>query len=182
VARRSPRRLSQIWPLVTVSTMASAEPSGESASGPAAVDATSSGPKATYRQVVALRESRSRHAHAAPPSASNARTHGTTARTRARTVASRLALAGSRAAGVTTVVAPGRASASENCAAVPNRSAGSLESAVTTAASTCGGTVLRCSVIERGSSVITRAMMACAVGPVNGGSPVSISYSTQPSA
>jgi hypothetical protein len=37
-------------------------------------------------------------------------------------------------------------------------------------------------VSERGSSVITRAMIACAVGPVNGGSPVSISYSTQPSA
>ena len=79
-------------------------------------------------------------------------------------------------------MAPGRASASENRAAVANRSAGSFESAVTTAASTCGGTVFRCSVSERGSSVITRAMMACAVGPVNGGSPASISYSTQPSA
>ena len=52
-------------------------------------------------------------------------------------------------------------------AASPARSA--------TAASTCGGTVFRCSVSERGSSVITRAMIACAVGPVNGGSPASIS-------
>ena len=35
--------------------------------------------------------------------------------------------------------------------------------------------VRRCMVRERGCSVITRAMIACAVGPVNGGSPVSIS-------
>ncbi len=80
-----------------------------------------------------------------------------------------------RAAGVTTVVAPGRLSASPNSAAVANRSAGSFDSAVRTAASTCGGIVFRWIVSERGSSVITRAMIACAVGPVNGGSPVSIS-------
>ena len=35
--------------------------------------------------------------------------------------------------------------------------------------------VFRCSVSERGSSVITRATIACAEEPVNGGSPVSIS-------
>ena len=46
----------------------------------------------------------------------------------------------------------------------------------------CGGMDLRWSTSERGSSVITRAMIACAVAPVNGGSAVSISYSTQPSA
>jgi len=57
------------------------------------------------------------------------------------------------------------ASASANCAAVANRSAGSLDSAVSTAASTCGGIVLRWSVRRRGSSVITRATTACAVGP-----------------
>jgi len=60
------------------------------------------------------------------------------------------------------------------------RSAGSFCSAHSTAASTCGGMVLRCNLSERGSSVITRAMIACAVAPVNGGSAVSISYSTQP--
>ena len=76
----------------------------------------------------------------------------------------------------------GRLSASLNSAAVANRSAGSFESAVRTAASTCGGIVFRWIVSERGSSVITRAMIACAVGPVNGGSPVSISYVTHPSA
>ena len=31
-----------------------------------------------------------------------------------------------------------------------------------------------------GRSVITFAMIACALAPVNGGSPVSISYSTAP--
>ena len=34
----------------------------------------------------------------------------------------------------------------------------------------------------RGASVTTRATTACAVAPVKGGSAVSISYSTQPSA
>jgi hypothetical protein len=42
--------------------------------------------------------------------------------------------------------------------------------------------VWRWVVIGLGLSVITRATMACAVEPVNGGSPVSISYSTQPRA
>jgi hypothetical protein len=35
---------------------------------------------------------------------------------------------------------------------------------------------------EAGFSVITLATIAWAVGPLNGGSPSSISYSTQPSA
>ncbi len=73
-------------------------------------------------------------------------------------------------------------SAAANSPAFANRSAGSFSSAVRIAASTYGGTVCRCPVTERGWSVMTRATMACAVGPVNGGSPVSISYSTQPSA
>src|SRR5689334_9787798 len=65
VGRSSPRRLSQIRPPVTVSTIASAEPSGESASGPLDVEATSSGPKATYRQVVPPPGARARQAQAA---------------------------------------------------------------------------------------------------------------------
>ena len=69
----------------------------------------------------------------------------------------------------------GLASAAANSAAVAKRSAGSFSSAVSTAASTCGGMVCRCEVSDRGVSVTTRAMMACAVGPMKGGSPQSIS-------
>jgi hypothetical protein len=82
----------------------------------------------------------------------------------------------------TVVATPGRASASANCAAVAKRSAGSFSSAVSTAASTCGGIVWRWGSSGRGLSVTTRATTACAVLPVNGGSPESISYSTAPSA
>ena len=64
---------------------------------------------------------------------------------------------------------------SKASAAEAKRSAGSFSRAVNTAASTLGGMVWRCSVIDRGCSVMTRAMMACAVAPVNGGSAVSIS-------
>ena len=73
-------------------------------------------------------------------------------------------------------------SASANSAALANRSAGSFSSAVRIALSTSGGMVCRCGRIGRGGSVSTRATIACAVEPVNGGSPVSISYSTTPSA
>ena len=66
-------------------------------------------------------------------------------------------------------------SASANSAAELNRSAGSFSSAVSTAASTCRGIVWRCGTIGRGDSVTTLATTACAVDPVNGGSPVSIS-------
>ena len=66
-------------------------------------------------------------------------------------------------------------SARTNSAALPNRSAGSFSSPVITAASTEAGTLRRCSASGFGSSVITRATIACAVGPVNGGSPASIS-------
>ena len=67
------------------------------------------------------------------------------------------------------------ASAAANSAAVAKRSAGSFSRAVKTAASTWGGMVWRWLVSERGVSVTTRAMIAWAVGPMNGGSPVSIS-------
>ena len=63
----------------------------------------------------------------------------------------------------------------EVAAALAKRSAGSFSSAVSTAASTCGGMVCRCGTNGRGVSVTTRATTACAVEPVKGGSPVSIS-------
>jgi len=58
---------------------------------------------------------------------------------------------------------------------VANRSAGSFSSAVITAASTWRGMVWRCAASGLGLSVTTRATTACAVDPVNGGSPESIS-------
>ncbi len=69
----------------------------------------------------------------------------------------------------------GVTSAAANSAAVAKRSAGSLASAVSTASSTAGGTLRRWAMRPAGSAVITLATMACAVGPVNGGSPTSIS-------
>jgi len=69
----------------------------------------------------------------------------------------------------------GSRSAAANSAAEANRSAGSFSSAVSTAASTWRGMVWRWGRSGRGLSVTTRATMACAVEPVNGGSPVSIS-------
>src|SRR5579862_955104 len=71
---------------------------------------------------------------------------------------------------------PGSAeSAAANSPAVPNRSAGSFSSAVSTALLTDGGTVRRTLLGAAGSAVITLATIDCAVGPVNGGSPTSIS-------
>jgi hypothetical protein len=49
-----------------------------------------------------------------------------------------------------------------------------------TVAATWGGTVRRSSVTSRGSSVRIRTRMLWALGPVCGGWPASISYSTQP--
>ena len=66
-------------------------------------------------------------------------------------------------------------SAAANSAGVAKRSAGSFSNAVSTAASTCGETLLRWAVSGAGSAVITLATIAWAVLPVNGGSPVSIS-------
>ena len=67
-----------------------------------------------------------------------------------------------------------------NCAAVANRSAGALASALTIAASTSGGTVGRTMLTRVGASRNFRAKIASAVAPVYGGSPTNISYSTQP--
>src|ERR1041384_4546198 len=76
-----------------------------------------------------------------------------------------------RAPQATYAADPGFTSAAANSAAEPNRSAGSFSSALSTAASTCGGTVCRCGPRGRGVSVITFATIACAVGPAHGGSP-----------
>jgi hypothetical protein len=89
----------------------------------------------------------------------------------------------------TAAVRAPRAAMSDGCetasakgAALANRSAGSFSSAMSTAASMWGGTVWRWEMSGRGVSVTTFATIACAVGPVNGGSPTSISYSTAPKA
>ncbi len=74
----------------------------------------------------------------------------------------------------------GRLSASANSPAVWNRSAGTLCIAVRTARSTACGTALRTAASEWGASTACRAITARADGPVNGGWPASISYSTQP--
>ena len=82
-----------------------------------------------YCHDVPWRAGRPRQLHTAAPSASRARAHGARASARESGAAfdpgSRR-----RAAVVTTVAAPGRISASPNCAAVANRSAGSFDSAV----------------------------------------------------
>src|SRR2546425_11785960 len=65
---------------------------------------------------------------------------GATSRTARRPTRSGAAADESGAAAADTPLQPGRAKAAPNCAAVWNRSAGSLASALRTAASTCGGT------------------------------------------
>ena len=69
-------------------------------------------------------------------------------------------------------------SASANSPADAHRSAGSFSSPRSMASSTRSGTFARVDRTRRGRSVSTRAMIACAVLPVCGGSPVSISYVT----
>ena len=73
------------------------------------------------------------------------------------------------------VTRDGRASASANSVVVGKRSAGTFARARRMASSAASGIVAR--TIEGGETVSSecRAMMACAVGPVNGGSPTSIS-------
>ena len=61
------------------------------------------------------------------------------------------------------------ASAALNSPAVANRSAGSFSSALASTPATCGGTVWRKSVIDRGCSVRIRTSTPCAVGAANGG-------------
>ena len=81
------------------------------------------------------------------------------------------------AAGATDVGAavPDSSSARANSAAVANRSAGDFARARAVAPATPSGTVSRTSRSGRGDSSIRRAIIACAVGAVKGGSPASIS-------
>ena len=85
----------------------------------------------------------------------------------------RAAASGEGAAGAAT-------SASANCSVVANRSAGSFAIALVIAASTAGGTFGRTSRIEGIRSIDWRARITCGEEPANGGSPMSVSYSTQP--
>ncbi len=69
-----------------------------------------------------------------------------------------------------------------NSAALPNRSAGTGASARRIAWSNSSGTLGRPRRTLGTGSVKRLPITACAVGPVKGGSPASISYSTPPSA
>jgi hypothetical protein len=66
-------------------------------------------------------------------------------------------------------------SASANCLAVANRSAGVRASALLTTWSSAADTVSRTVRIGGTVSVIIRAVIAAALAPVNGGAPASIS-------
>ena len=72
-------------------------------------------------------------------------------------------------------------SASLNSRAVAQRSAGNFSSDLSTVTAICSGTLGRDRRMLRGVSVSTRAITACDVLPMCGGSPVSISYVTAPS-
>ncbi len=74
----------------------------------------------------------------------------------------------------------GFVNASANFAALSNRSAANFSNDFAVAAATCGGTDYRNSVTGRASSVTIFITTACADAPVWGGSPVNISYNTQP--
>ena len=69
-------------------------------------------------------------------------------------------------------------SADANSAAVPKRSAGNFSSPRSTAVSSDGVTAFRVSDGRSTLALITLATTACTLEPVNGGSPVSISYVT----
>ena len=76
------------------------------------------------------------------------------------------------------LVAPCPSSAFLNCATVAKRSAGTFSRACMIAPSSSSGTVPLTIWIDGGISIVCRAMIAIALGPVNGTSPTSISYST----
>ena len=67
-----------------------------------------------------------------------------------------------------------------NAFAVSNLSAGSFSIAFETVAATCGGTVCLSSVSEVASFVRMCTRIDWALGPLCGGCPPIISYSTQP--
>ncbi len=74
----------------------------------------------------------------------------------------------------------GSVRARANSAPLAKRSAGALDNAHCTAASTLPGTASRTRGIGCGVTDTTLAMIACTVFPVWGGSPTSISYTTAP--
>ncbi len=83
--------------------------------------------------------------------------------------------------GVTSVREPSGCKARAKSAAEANRSAGTLASALVTACSTPSGIPSR-TVRRGGMGWVSRfAMIAWKLGPVYGGSPASISYTTQAS-
>ncbi len=82
--------------------------------------------------------------------------------------------------GRTSSARPGVVNACANSPIVANRPSGSAASArVSTAETAVGNTSTRLS--SRGRCAARLAMMACGVGPLNSGSPTSISNNTQPS-
>src|SRR5262245_43738441 len=76
--------------------------------------------------------------------------------------------------------AAGEDNAAAKAAEVAKRSAGADASALAIAASTDDGIWGRNTRTDGTGPVSCLAMTACGVGPLNGGSPVSISYSTHP--
>ncbi len=72
-------------------------------------------------------------------------------------------------------IATDTVSACAKCDAVANRAAGVLASAFWMAESSHSGTSSRCARTLGTGSVKSRAMMACIVGPTNGGVPLIIS-------
>ena len=71
-------------------------------------------------------------------------------------------------------------SARANSAALGKRSAATGASALLTAWPTCSGTLGRACETSGAGALSRFTMSACIVGAVNGGSPASISYNTQP--
>ena len=107
---------------------------------------------------------------------------GGAAGARKRASARASAGAGAATATVAADVVPVGATCSAwaNCAAVANRSAAIGASARRIAWSTGSGTLGRTDRTLGGGSVRRFTIIACAVAPVNGASPASISYSTAP--
>ena len=78
------------------------------------------------------------------------------------------------------IAGPSPSSAAVEIGAVAKRSGGSLASAFERARSTASGTSDRLVRMEGGGATTCFAITDCGVGPAKGGSPPSISYSTQP--
>src|SRR2546426_4222526 len=91
------------------------------------------------------------------------------------TITDAVATSRPRSQGVGPRYSDARVSAAANSLAVANLSAGVLASARTMAPATAGGTVSRTILSPGTGSIDLRAMIACGVGPPNGGAPASIS-------